>query len=237
MHDHACFTLKRPKTCPNAFVLLPSDDAQRDQNDQQQRDETPDRNEEGRSLLRRHVRHIVAGKEEGHIGREEHRQYAPPFVDPDEGVVAGSGEEGLEQRKEQRHLKRAYQLAADALPSVFGKIALVAVLRQHLEGDDARQREHHRQLPAHADEQDEGGGGVGHRPQRIAEHVADDRVSDLVEPVYAVQGQPRVDRLIILLVDLRPIHIEHDREDKNERPVEVFRTAYQNGVDQTFCLL
>ena len=75
-------------------------------------------------------------------------------------------------------------------------------MRQHLEGDDARDREHHRQLPAYTDQQDERRGFVRHRPQRVAGDVADDRVADLVQPVDAVQRKTRADGLCVFLVDL-----------------------------------
>ena len=105
-------------------------------------------------------------------------------------------------------------------------------MRQHLEGDDARQREHHRQLPADADQQDERGRFVRHRPERIAPDVADDRVADLVQPVHAVQRETGADDVPVFVVDLRPVDVEHDGQNENERPVEVFRASDADGVDQ-----
>ena len=214
-----------------------SDDSERDQDDEQQGDKAPENKQEVPALLRLHVRDVVAGEEKRDIGRDEDGQHAPPPVDPDEGVVARPGKEGLEEREEQRHLQRDGELAADALFSVFGEIARAAVLRHHFEGDDAREGEHHRQLPAHADEQDEGRRGVGDRPERIAEDVADDRVADLVEPVHAVEREAGADRLVVLFVDLAPVDVEHDGEDKNKGPVEVFRAPHADRIDKAHGLL
>ena len=88
-------------------------------------------------------------------------------------MVRRTGEEGFKQREQQRHLKRADQLAADAALAVFGKVPLGSVVRQHLEGDDTGDRKHHGQLPAHADQQDERRGLIADRPQRIACEVPD----------------------------------------------------------------
>ncbi len=148
-------------------------------------------------------------------------------------MVRRGGQETLEQREQKRHLQRAHQLAADAAPgAALREIALRGVLRQHLPRNDARQRKHHGQLPAHADEQDEGGGLVAHRPQRIPREVPDDAVGDLVEPVHAVQREPRPDGLPVLVVDLRPVDVEHHGQDEDEGPVEVVGTADHDGVDE-----
>ena len=145
-------------------------------------------------------------------------------------MIARPGQEGFEQRKQQRHFQRTYQLTTDPTLSVFGEIPLTAVLGQHFEGDDACNREHHGKLPAHADEKDESGRFVGNRPKRIAGHMANHGVRNLVKPVDAVQRQASAYDLRVLLMDLRPVDVEYDREDEDEGPVEVFRASDPNAV-------
>ncbi|MBQ1530093.1 MAG: hypothetical protein IIZ76_07410, partial [Clostridia bacterium] len=56
------------------------DDAERDEDDEQERIEAP---QAGEPLLLRRTLHVVRevrGKEEGDVGRDEDRQRAPPFV-------------------------------------------------------------------------------------------------------------------------------------------------------------
>ena len=133
-----------------------SDHACRNQNDQQQRYQSPKAEKKGLPLSGNHIRHIVGREEKRHIGRDKHRKHTPPLIYPDEGMITGSRKEGFEQREQQRHLQRADQLAADAALPVLCEIAFAAVVRQHLEGDDAGQGKHHGELPAYADEKDEG---------------------------------------------------------------------------------
>ena len=62
--------------------------------------------------------------------------------------------------------------------------------------------------------------------------MPDHRIRDLVQPVHAVEREPRAHGLGILLVDLRPVDVENYRQDENERPVEVFGTADPDGIHQ-----
>ena len=80
-----------------------SDDTRRDEYSQKHRYQPPDGDEEDLSLLRLHVRHIVAGQEERHVRGDEHRQDSPPLVYPDERVVARGGQEAFHQREQQGH--------------------------------------------------------------------------------------------------------------------------------------
>ena len=74
------------------------DDAERDEDDEQERIEAPQAGEPFLLRLALHVVREVRGEEEGDVGRNEDRQRAPPFVDPDEG--RGGGEENLEDGEE-----------------------------------------------------------------------------------------------------------------------------------------
>ena len=60
--------------------------------------------------------------------------------------------------------------------------------------------------------------------------MSDDRVHDLIQPVHALQRKARADDLGVLFVDLRPVNVEHDGQDEDERPVEVFRASDPNAV-------
>ena len=215
-----------------------SDDACRDQNDQQDRDQSPLCDQECLSFLRLQIRHIIAGQEERNVGGNEYGNHAPPSVYPDERVVAGACEKRLDQSKQQRHFQCDCQLAADPVfPEPAHQIPFGAVLGHHPEGYDASQGKHHGKLPADANEQNEGRGLIADRPQRVSEDFADDRIADFIQPVHAVQSEAGIDGFIVLLVDFGPVDIEHNGQNENERPVEVFRTADPNGVDQVHGLL
>ena len=137
-----------------------SDNTGGDKDNKENGDEAPFDSEEGVSLFRFHVRNVVRCEEEGDIGRNEDREHAPPFVDPDKGPVGGSREEGLDKREEQCHLYSPDQLAAYAFFTVLREVSLRGVVREHFPGDNTCEREHHRELPAYAYQENEGGGSV-----------------------------------------------------------------------------
>ncbi len=166
---------------------IASNDTHRNEDDKAKSDKTPEADKESVALPRLHVWNIVAGEEEWNISGYKHRENAPPLVDPQEGTVACSSKEGLKKSKERRHLQRAEKLTTDAFPCLaLGEISFVAIGRQHFEGNDSCQREHHGKLPAHANQENEGGGLIGDSPQGIAPDAPDDSVADFIQPVYAV---------------------------------------------------
>jgi len=138
--------------------MFRSDDPQRDQNYQKHCHKTPLADQEIAAFLGLHVRNIVAGKEKGHISGNEYGDHAPPFVNPDEGMVVRRRQEGFKQSKEKGHLHCTHQLTTETSAAVFCEITFAAVLRQHFKGYYACKGKHHGKLPAYADEQDEGSG-------------------------------------------------------------------------------
>ena len=67
--------------------------------------------------------------------------------------------------------------------------------------------------------------------------MADHGIADLVQPVHTVQRQSGIDDFIILFMDLRPIYVEYDSQDKDERPIEIVRTAHLDLFYQRLCFL
>ena len=49
--------------------------------------------------------------------------------------------------------------------------------------------------------------------------MPDHGVADLIEPVDTVERQPRTDHFRILLVDLRPVNIEHYGKNEDKCPI------------------
>ena len=70
--------------------IFPSDHPCRDEYNQQNGDQNPLRNQESLTRSRLHIGHVIGGKEERDIGRDEDREHTPPSVDPDEGVVGSA---------------------------------------------------------------------------------------------------------------------------------------------------
>ncbi len=56
------------------------------------------------------------------------------------------------------------------------------------------------------------------------------RVADFIKPMYAVQSEPGIDDIIVLLMKLAPIDIENNRENKYKSPVKVLSRSYSYTV-------
>ena len=57
-------------------------------------------------------------------------------------------------------------------------------------------------------------------------------ITDLIQPVNAIEGEPGTDDLHICPVDFRPIDIEDNRKDEDKCPVEVFRASDPYAVNE-----
>ena len=79
-----------------ARVCVRLDDAAGNKDNKQQGHQRPFRDQEDSAGPGLHVRHIVASEEEGNVGRDEYGNDTPPRINPNEGMVARSGEEGFE---------------------------------------------------------------------------------------------------------------------------------------------
>ena len=152
------------------------------------------------------------GQKEGDVDGHEDGEGTPPAVEPVEG--GSGGQKDLDDGKTSSIHDRKENTVVDA------EDLLLRVFGQQLAHDQTGDREHQAQLDADADEQ-QVGSASRHGPEGIAAEVFDQGVEDLVEPVYAVEGETGGDALVILLGEFIRVDVHDGCQQRDDIPLEI----------------